>query len=456
MNDGDALVLTEYVDLNDIKEGKWTMQFDGERLDFDLSYQPLTQESVRVMTKKIVMGDDCVRLYIGTHRSILDDMMFDRSRKDKNPSECPGYREKGYGRWLLKWVDDMNARFQVRYCELVDLMFFLPDKRKQLSHNISPLLIALRGYSMYEDVGYLPMEEAIDMASLREQLQRVNDLMYQRMRYMTDPVNHDELIVKLEKELLEANRSRPTLERLQRKLTNNLRDAAVLQQQIVSELNAHHNTWALVFDRIKRYPNMDSLVAASDSMRTFVWFSTKEGMPSFVSDADALTVSELIRIGNITFPVSAFKLSVAVDSTVLDAVKDTNDDRLYKVVDSRVAQLGNEAVRLLSRARHMSEKREKNNATLMRAKYKMSFVRTIQDARTTTLREIVQFLYNELNNKDIGFLLSAKRLFRDIVRNLDRPGRLVKMYVLADSGERIRIVRTMHPQTGAPIFELSK
>lgn len=115
----------------------------------------------------IIVEPDCLSLqvHLESRTSELIQVMFGHT----NPTACPGYRKRGYMRFLIGLVDELNLMYGVRACELEDKSTFVEE-----GIETAPYLFVHRGWPLYTGYGFMYNAGAEDVF---ENIQMTNDIL---------------------------------------------------------------------------------------------------------------------------------------------------------------------------------------------------------------------------------------------------------------------------------------
>ena len=122
----------------DLASGTYTFYF--ENVAFQLAIE-------RTENTVLNFNDGCLKMRFLETSSEVNELMYLIQDPEK---QCPGYKPKGYGTWLLRLVDALNIVFDIIECRLVDA-----SSRRSDHKSLNVFLMAARGYTFYMGTGYV-------------------------------------------------------------------------------------------------------------------------------------------------------------------------------------------------------------------------------------------------------------------------------------------------------------
>ena len=459
---------TEFVNHDDVDEGSWSMRHDNIDVPFTVEeYEDSADGEIAIALgrhdedgsdetyKSITIGNKCAIVTFGKGHSELADLMYEHTNRGDPPEECPGYRPKGYSRWLLGLVDHFNERFESHFCELFDVMHFLPGQGSGLSHFISPFLIALRGYSVYEDMGYLPMKPTHTLEELATELDKVNTTMLRRHRILTSAESFATLKSQVIAVLQGTHGSMAKVELLVKKQDRVRKNNSTKLKNAMNEIMRHHSPFATVFLLNRRFSSKDSMKHRAYDNTEYIWSHTQRDVPAFESEAKGMTISEVMASKDTKYPISSYRLANKADIRLTEAVKTTGVRMLYITADNKLRDLCRVAVLAKRDLVESEAKNKKTKETLSKAKTAMSVIRVVEDDRFRNTRALIKEFAENYDKEVVGYQMNMKRIYTKVHDMLDIDEALFKMYSSPKENAKVAIVRKTDKETGAPMFKLT-
>ncbi len=464
-----AIELTPEIDQADVNDGKWYVIFDGVKVDFsvmtkhsrpDVSVQLARSEQRNddnEATMNLLIGDNCVKLRIGDRWARLEDLMFDHSNKKKNPEDCPGYRKRGYARWLLGLVDSFNWRFNSHTCKLWDSMYFLPGAGPALADDISPFLVIIRGYSLYEDAGYLPMEVVRTFDEMKKQIAAVNMEMKRRHHLLTDKETFQRIIQPFITDVAETRKKKAQAQKISKRTRLKVEETKAQVNTLTAFINNYHNPFCVAFMAVFRANDKAGILEFGDGKygsTELLWYKNEKVRPYFLSDSKGMTIAEAANSDSIEFPATAFALIKQPDLRITDAIIESPYNRLYLVSDNHIAQKGRELASALTLLEKQKQRHERAKRTLDNIDRKLEFSEIVRKDGISSIRTAVQAIISVFDQTNHETRAWSQRFYQTVIDQLDIESDLNKMYKTFDDNTKVAIERTKDRETGAPQFHV--
>ncbi len=469
--DGKARELTDdAVFDNEIDAGEWFTWYDDIFVDLHVTLSTIVpSEKIQIAkgrehpsdekdeTLDIIVGNGCAELVIGSGWSTLEDLMYDHTRRKKDPLECPGYIRKGYARWLLGLIDWLNNRFNSHTCSVWDAMYFLPGAGPAIAHNISPFLVIIRGYSLYEDLGYLPMSPVRTFSEMKMEIDKVNEEMKRRHAFLTDKATFERIVKPFVGGRAVSSAQKAKLQKIEKRVRLKLAEIRAAIDTQIAYINAYHSKRGVLFTPVMRIKNQDELAMYRDSYSSteFVWRPLQESTPVFISDLITLTVAEAERSDGFKLPMVAYKMANTGDESIVEAALMLRRRNLYLVYDEHIAEKANALVAM----QHTVEMYKLRSARALSAVKDMSrntqFADIVNGDDVVSIRTAVKAIIEVFDYTDSRTQLWAQRFYRAVLEELKVESNLNKVFRTFDDHVAVNINRTKDRRTGAPQFHIS-
>ena len=205
--------------------GYYTVRYNNYNFPTDIKFNK----------NKTIMWIDfskCVKVEIRKEYMTIDSLLYGV----KNPQQCPGYRERGYGTWLLHMLDKLARLLNVSSATLMDSSTKRIGKK---IFNFQEYLTSVRGYSFYMGNGFL-IERYIN--NPEKNVRYTNDFLLKTKNLML-PQGTEDLIKKIKKLKLTLKKQKSNLRRLLKQETE-LQDLRRETQLALDVFNS--KTWSVV------------------------------------------------------------------------------------------------------------------------------------------------------------------------------------------------------------------